>query len=63
MYKCFVDWNDVGIMEIISNYTELNKIKLQWKTGIEPVSMPPGIHKHHHRMIHHLHQYQKTNVV
>ena len=27
MYKCFVDWNDVGIMEIISNYIELNKIK------------------------------------
>ena len=34
MYKCFADWNDVGNIEIISNYIGLNKIKPSFICGI-----------------------------
>ena len=34
MYQCFADWNDVGNIEIASNYFELNKIKQSIICGI-----------------------------
>ena len=34
MYQCFADWNDVGNIEIASNYFELNKIKPSIICGI-----------------------------